>query len=175
MPVDTIQTQGTGTISGPVARDGSAPVSEQPRSEFKLRCPIDFRPNDLPEDGIYGILRVSRHPMLWFSSIYSVSVALLTPFVTEVVMFSSPLLVTALLTEHMDYRYRRGIGGSLTPERDAVTSNVPFGAFLRGKQSLVQLSHEIKWVNVGCAIGLAALLTLARVRRLPLHGILRQS
>lgn len=173
MPVDMIQARGTDRVSGPVAKDGSEPVMEKPRSQFKIRCPIDFRPTDVPEDGIHGILRVSRHPMLWFSSIYSVSIALLTPFVTEIVMFSSPLLVTALLTEHMDYRYRRGIGGSLTTERDAVTSNVPFGAFLRGKQSLVQLSDEIKWVNVGCAIGLSALLTFARIRRLPLHGVLR--
>ena len=70
-------------------------------------------------------------------------------------MFTSPLLVTALLTEHMDNRFRRGIGGSLSPERDAATSNVPFGAFVRGKQSLTQLVSEIKWVNVGCAVGLA--------------------
>ena len=174
MPVEMVQEDTAGSVSGPVAKNGAAPTVEQPRSQFKLRCPMDFRPKDIPEDGIYGIFRVSRYPMLWFSSIYSLSVAFMTPFVTEVVMFTSPLLVTALLTEHMDNRFRRGIGGSLSPERDAATSNVPFGAFVRGKQSLTQLVSEIKWVNVGCAVGLAVLLHAARMRRLPLHGMIRK-
>ena len=173
MPVERTEVSSAGDVSGPVAKNGSGPITES-RSEFKLRCPMDFRPKDVPEDGIYGIFRVSRHPMLWFSSMYSLSVALATPFVTEIVMFTSPLLVTALLTEHMDHRFRRGIGGSLPPERDEATSNVPFGAFVRGKQSLSQLLSEVKWVNVGCAIGLAALLHVVRMRRLPVLGILRQ-
>eukprot|EP00621_Florenciella_sp_RCC1693_P010660 CAMPEP_0182530468 /NCGR_PEP_ID=MMETSP1323-20130603/5932_1 /TAXON_ID=236787 /ORGANISM="Florenciella parvula, Strain RCC1693" /LENGTH=87 /DNA_ID=CAMNT_0024739767 /DNA_START=10 /DNA_END=270 /DNA_ORIENTATION=- len=46
--------------------------------------------------------------------------------------------------EHQDYRYRRGIGGELTPEVDRATSNVPFVALLRGKQSFEKLSDELK-------------------------------
>ena len=33
------------------------------KNRIKVRCPMDFSPPDVPEDGIYGLKRVTRHPM----------------------------------------------------------------------------------------------------------------
>ena len=47
---------------------------------------------------------------------------------------------------------------------DAVSSNVPFLAFLAGKQSFSVLAEEIKWSNATIAGGLALALALRRGR-----------
>jgi uncharacterized membrane protein len=70
-------------------------------------------------------------------------------------MFSFPIVFSYIGSSHQDYRYRRNNGGRLTPEREAVTSNIPFLALLQGKQSWAALADEVKWTNAGIA-GLAA-------------------
>jgi len=53
-----------------------------------------------------------------------------TPFAGEFVMFAMPLAFALIGGMHQDYRYRRGMGGNLTPEVDNKTSAVPFLALL---------------------------------------------
>ena len=70
---------------------------------------------------------------------------------------------------HQDYRFRRGWGGTLPPELDKRTSNVPFWAMLTGSQdpggaveSFKKLSGEIKYGNALLACLLAAGMALRR-------------
>ncbi len=43
-----------------------------------------------------------------------------------------------------DHRHRRGIGGFLSPVNDDRTSNVPFLALLRGRQTWAALENEVR-------------------------------
>ena len=63
---------------------------------------------------------------------------------------------------HQDSRYRRGMGGELTPELDAKTSSIPFGALLSGAQLWGDLADELKWLNAAVAVALAVLLAARR-------------
>jgi hypothetical protein len=147
---------------------GQPAPAEVPKSSSKLfvRCPMDFRPADVPEDGIYGTARISRHATFWAFGSICYGEAITALFLPEVVMFSFPLIFAAIGTAHQDYRYRRASGGILTPEMEAITSNVPFLAFVAGAQSWEQLFKEIKWTNAGIGLTVAAAFALRNIRRL---------
>lgn len=87
--------------------------------------------------------------------------ALATTFVSEMALFGFPLVFALIGGAHQDYRYRRGIGGSLPSSTEAVTSNVPFLALLSGSQSWSNLYYETKWTNAG--LSLALLLATRRI------------
>ena len=145
-----------------LATDGQPRSSNSPASTVRVRCPMDFRPDDAPEDGIAGLKRVTRHPTFWSMGALGLGTALATPFATEAVMFAMPAVVAAIGTAHQDYRFRRNSGGELPPEVDAVTSNVPFVALITGQQSWVDLAGEIKWLNAAVALFGAGLLAVGR-------------
>ena len=95
------------------------------------RCPFDFRSDkDMPPGTVHSLERVTRHPMLWSLAAVGAGAALRARFVSEVVMFGFPVVFALVGGAHQDYRYRRGSGGLLSPEKDAVTSNIPFGALV---------------------------------------------
>ena len=152
----------------PITTDVDLASDAQPRSSdtavstVRVRCPMDFRPDDAPEDGIAGLKRVTRHPTLWSMGALGLGTALATPFATEAVMFAMPALVAAIGTTHQDYRFRRNSGGELPPEVDAVTSNVPFFALITGQQSWLALGSEMKWLNAAVALLGAGLLAVGR-------------
>ena len=73
-------------------------------------------------------------------------------------------MVALVGTHHQDDRYRRGIGGHLSPEKEARTSNLPFYALLTGRQDWGKLAEEIKLPNCGVAMSIVALLFLSRTR-----------
>ena len=98
-------------------------------NNWQVRCPFDF---NAPEEEVAGMKRVSRHDKLWSFGLLGLGSALGTPFLGEFVLFAFPLLFAWVGGAHQDYRYRRNMGGSLSPQVDAVTSNVPFYAFLTG-------------------------------------------
>ena len=128
-----------------------------------MRCPFDFHSGkNTPDDG--GLVRVTRHPMLYSLGMFGLGVGLMSPYAGRLALFSGPLLVALVGTHHQDYRYRRGIGGSLTVERDARTSNIPFYALLTGRQQWGKLVEEIKLPNCGVAMSIVALLFLSRTR-----------
>lgn len=84
-----------------------------------------------------------------------------TVFISEIVMFTFPLIFALIGTEHQDMRYRRGSGGTLSAEKEKQTSNIPFGAVLRGSQKLNDVFDEMKWSNALIA-SLAGLLFVLR-------------
>jgi uncharacterized membrane protein len=125
---------------------------------------MDFKPADVPADGIYGTKRITRHDNFWSLGLLGLGTALGTPFATEVIMFSMPALFALVGGAHQDYRFRRGSGGQLAPEVDAVTSHLPFGALLTGQQDWNALARELKWTNASLAVALAVMLALKRGR-----------
>lgn len=131
---------------------------------FRVRCPMDFKPKDVPADGVHGLERVSRHATLWSFGLACLGTALSTVYVSEIVMFTFPIVFTLIGSEHQDYRFRRGSGGVLSPEMEDRTSNIPFLALITGKQSWSDLSHEVKWTNTGIAAAIAVSLFLKRIR-----------
>ena len=154
------------------------------KSTFYVRCPMDFRRKG-ENGGITGMERVTRHPALWSLGIASLGTAVTTGwsvlFLLDVecrsflmyfcvvyypyrVMFTFPIVFSFIGSTHQDYRFRRHNGGSLSPEQEAVTSNIPFLAFLEGRQQMAVLRDEIKWTNAGIAVLTAILLGLRRYR-----------
>ena len=87
-----------------------------------------------------------------------------SPFAGRFALGAGPFAVALVGTHHQDYRYRRGIGGELSPERDARTSNLPFQALLLGNNEWSPLAEELKLVNCGIALGLAGLMFINRIK-----------
>jgi uncharacterized membrane protein len=114
---------------------------------MKMRCPMDFRPKDIPANGIYGMDRISRHPTFWSLGILCLGQASMATYVPEIIMFTYPILFASIGGWHQDQRYLRGSGGHLSKENYSITSNVPFIALATGKQSWSDLAKEIKWSN----------------------------
>ena len=109
---------------------------------------MDFRAKrDVKEGDVYGVERVSRHANLWSLASLGVGTALLTPFVVESFFFAGPLALASVGTWHQDSRFRRGMGGTLTPDMESKTSNIPFAALLMGRQDWGKLWHEFKGLN----------------------------
>ena len=138
---------------GPNRSTSGTPTSTPPpRFAFKARCPMDFRSKpELPPDAVYGVERITRHHNLWALASLGVGTALITPFLVEATFFGGPLLLASLGTTHQDSRFRRGMGGTLSPAKEQATSNIPFGALLFGQQDWMKLFDEIKWLNCGIA------------------------
>lgn len=114
---------------------------------FKPRCPMDFKAKPSSAEEVYGMDRVSRHANIWSLASVGVGTALLTPFFVESLFFAGPLALATVGTWHQDSRYRRGIGGSLSPEIEKKTSNLPFQALLLGQQDWSKLWDEFKGLN----------------------------
>ena len=85
-----------------------------------------------------------------------------------------PTLVALIGGSHHDSRFKRGIGGTLPPEVDARTSNVPFVGMLFGDQSqdggvggaFKKLGSELKGYNMALGASIAVAMAMRRVKRL---------
>jgi len=130
--------------------------------QVQFRCPMDFRAADVPADGIYLMDRVTRHPSMWFVSLVSMSAAMNAVYASQVAMYSFPLVFAYIGGWHQDRRHLRGSGGFLSAERYAATSNVPFVALFRGKQTWKDLMSEIKTSNLGVAFVASSLVFILR-------------
>ena len=129
----------------------------------KARCPFDFHDKELGENE--GLIRVTRHPMLYSIGMLGFGIGLTSVNLGTMCLLSGPLFVALVGTHHQDYRYRRNIGGTLTPERELVTSNIPFLALISGRNDWYELFNEMKKMN--CLVGITSvgLLLLSRGRR----------
>ena len=155
----------------------AAPAAEPaaaPAAAWAVQCPMDFRgAREEKEraaaagggvDGVFGVHRVTRHPMLMSLGLFGLGGALATPWQPAGVAMGLGAAAMALVGgAHVDSRHRRGIGGRLSAERDAATSLLPFGALLTGAQSWARLAEEVKWSNA--ALALAGGVALAATRR----------
>lgn len=129
---------------------------------FQARCPIDFSARRGSENEVYGIDRVTRHGALYSLGFLGLGGALATVYATEMITFGGFALFSLLGTHHIDDRHRRGMGGTLTKEREDLTSNLPFLALLTGRQSWSGLWDETKGVNACLALGLTSIIAFRR-------------
>jgi uncharacterized membrane protein len=131
---------------------------------IRFKCPMDFKGyNDQKKNGIFGIERISRHPVFWSMGFACLGPALRTIYLSEAIMFSFPITMSLIGTTHMDSRYRRGLGGYLAPDMEQATSNIPFLALLKQKQSWNDLYQEMRWSNAAIAVAIALRLALRKV------------
>ena len=124
----------------------------------KARCPFDFHDQELGENG--GLVRVTRHPMLYSIGLCGLGIGLTSLNLGTMCLLSGPLFVAFVGTHHQDYRYRRNIGGTLTPEKEKTTSNIPFVALLAGRNDWYELFNELKKMNINKQGKMKKILTL---------------
>eukprot|EP01084_Bolivina_argentea_P201640 344647_1 len=138
--------------------NGNDNINKNKKLHFAAQCPVDWRPKDIPADGVYGTHRITRHPMLFSLGLVGLGIALKTPFATRAIVFGFPLAFALIGGWHQDYRHRRNSGGYLSPEMDSKTSLIPFIALLKGEQNWKDLWNEMKHVNA--SIGLVTAMYL---------------
>ena len=95
--------------------------------------------------------------------------AAMTPFAGTAAAALGFPVVALVNGTHLDSRHRRGMGGSLSAELDASTSNVPFAAMLSGAQggvaeAFTALTQELKLSNASLGAAVALWLAVRRVR-----------
>ena len=132
-----------------------------PKASMKSMCPMDLQWAKNAEGcEVYGAKRVTRHPQLWGAALYGIGAA--ASAACPVVQAASLGFVPAavLLGGHMDNRYQRGVGGTMSEEVRTTTSHVPFVAVATGHQSLEQAWAESKRTNAAVGAFLATFVTL---------------
>mmetsp|Transcript_20796 Transcript_20796/g.51567 ORF Transcript_20796/g.51567 Transcript_20796/m.51567 type:complete len:273 (-) Transcript_20796:152-970(-) len=140
-----------------------------PQMNLQVRCPFDFNDKRLDSNDPFlprGTERISRHPGLWSFGLMGMGQSFLAPTVPLQIWWLGPALVAWLGGNHTDSRFRRGLGGTLNPEYDSQTSNIPFVAMITGRQtnSWGGLGKELKPVNTTLAIVTSSLWVLRRMR-----------
>jgi uncharacterized membrane protein len=142
------------------AAEGPAPVAAA-KPSFQVRCPFDFAAKKQPGVEMYGMERVSRHPGLWSMAFVGLGHACLVASLPQRVWLCMPTLLAWIGGSHTDSRFRRGMGGTLEPEYDNKTSNIPFAAMLTAG-GWEELAKEIKPLNGLMAAGVAAIWAFRR-------------
>lgn len=137
---------------------------------FQVRCPFDFadkRMESSSDNDVRGMERISRHPTLWSFGFVALGQSLLTTNIPLKVWWLGPTFVALLGGNHTDSRFRRNIGGTLPPELDCQTSNIPFLAILSGKQvgGWEGLRNEIKPINAALAVTASSMMWILRRKR----------
>lgn len=112
---------------------------------------------DAPEPA-RGMLRITRHPMMWGIGLWAVSHALANPDLASLVFFGAFAVLAlggAVALDHRLTRLNRP-GWGVFVQR---TSFMPFVAVLEGRQQIVWA--EIGWRRVGVALALFLALLVA--------------
>lgn len=143
------------------------PSAEAPSRKFQVRCPFDFTGKREESQLIYGLERISRHPGLWSLGLIGIAQSILAPAIPQRIWWAGPAAIAWLGGSHTDSRFRRGMGGTLSPEYESQTSNVPFWAMISGKQGSGcwgKISEEMKPLNALAAVAVSTLWILRKVR-----------
>lgn len=82
-----------------------------------------------------GILRITRHPMLWGIGLWALLHMWANPDLASWLLFGSLAILSFGGTVLQDYKKRRDIGEAWV-QWEKVTSNVPFRAILSGRTAL---------------------------------------
>jgi len=131
---------------------------------FTAQCPFDFKPS-ISIDGIYGMERISRHSTLWSFGFLSLGHAFQTIYMPAIILGTFPIVFALIGGAHQDMRHRRGSGGYLSPEKDRLTSNVPFAALVSTTSSnWILLKNEIKWSNAALSVLYPAFIIFRKLR-----------
>lgn len=166
LPVSIAQIENPSVLSSSSSSSKSSNSTQANKNiTFSVRCPMDFRPKDIPVDGIFGMDRISRHAMLWSFGFVGLGYACGSVFIPEIVFGAFPLAFAWIGGAHQDHRFRKGSGGVLTTEMEEKTSNIPFLALLRGSQDWGSVRDELKLSNAGIGLSMAAFLAMRRFRR----------
>ena len=145
---------------------------EQSLGQWKVQCPFDFTDSKAAgssssQEEPHGLDRISRHPGLWSMGFMCLGQASLLASVPRKVWWSFPAIVALVGGAHTDSRYRRGLGGTLSSEYDAKTSNVPFVALIQNG-GWTEFASEVKPLNAVLATSVAtAYILLRRGGRVP--------
>jgi uncharacterized membrane protein len=111
-------------------------------------------------DAARGVLRITRHPFLWATALWSCAHLLVTGHVAAILFFGA-LLITALRgTSSIDEKRRRTNKAEFLRYLE-ITSNVPFAAIIQGKNRFV--IKEL-WVPLVIAALLMAVLLHVHLR-----------
>ena len=102
-----------------------------------------------------GILRVTRHPLMWGIALWAASHIAARGDVAAIVFFGSFLLLAVTGTVLIDRRKRAALGADWM-RYGASTSNLPFGAIVAGRNSFS--GREIGWLRVVAGVLAYALL-----------------
>ena len=141
-----------------------APALANPLGDDFTGCPLDLKAARAEKaSDVVGLERVTRHPQFWSLGFLGLGCAAMTPFAGTAAAALGFPLVALVNGTHLDSRHRRGMGGSLSVEREAKTSGVPFVALLRGRQPWAPLLDELKPVNSVLAMGASAAVMAAFV------------
>jgi hypothetical protein len=147
--------------------DGDSSASSR---SLKVLCPFDFsdKKKSAGDESslVEGLERITRHPGLWSFGFIGLGQAFLAATIPQRIWWCGPAAVAWLGGAHTDSRFRRGMGGTLAPEYECQTSNIPFWALVSGKQgsgSWKVLAEDIKPLNAAVAVGASSLWVLRRV------------
>lgn len=105
---------------------------------------------DRPEPAT-GVLRISRHPFLWGVALWALTHLLLTGDAASFVFFGTFALVALIGPPLIDAK-RQARFGAKWESFASVTSNVPFGAILQGRNTFNL--DEVGWWRLGLGVGL---------------------
>jgi len=100
---------------------------------------------------VRGILRITRHPFLWGVALWAATHLLMNGDVASVIFFGSFLLLALIGPLSIDAKRRQRFGTGWD-RFAALTSNVPFGAVLAGRNSI--RVGELGWWRVALGAGL---------------------
>ena len=105
-----------------------------------------------------GIIRVTRHPLMWGVMLWGAAHVLVRGDLASLVFFGGFVVLAGLGTVLIDARKARSLGADWQ-RFAAVTSNVPFGAIAAGRNRFV--FGEIGWKRLGAGLAAYVLLMLA--------------
>lgn len=107
-----------------------------------------------------GVLRITRHPIMWGVALWSIGHLLANGDALSVLFFGSFLILALVGTLLIDAKKIRQFGSVYEGFRDQ-TSNLPFLAIIRGRQSFGDAVREIGlWRFVLVVVAYGALLHL---------------
>ncbi|HJQ63513.1 MAG TPA: NnrU family protein [Burkholderiales bacterium] len=105
-----------------------------------------------------GILRVTRHPVMWGIALWAASHIAARGDAAAIVFFGSMLALALTGTVLIDRRKRAVLGPEWT-RYEAATSNVPLAAIVTGANRFS--THEIGWMRLVVGLSLYALVLWA--------------
>ena len=114
------------------------------------------------EDPARGIIRVTRHPVMWAIMLWAAAHLLAVGSLQAVIFFGGLLLLAAAGTTLQDARNARVLGEDWA-RFAALTSNVPFVAVARGRNRIAW--REIGWLRPAIGVSLKRAASDARRAR----------
>src|SRR5262249_49711014 len=102
-------------------------------------------------DSVRGILRITRHPFLWGTALWSLVHAAFNGDVASLILFGSLLVLAVAGTFSIDAKRRRMFGDRWDGFA-RTTSNVPFAAIAAGRNQFGAAAREIGLVRPIIAI-----------------------